>query len=268
MSFYETLTAAINDFIIYGFDNPERLDYWAKQLKKTLISSLMDEKALENAVESALNTAYNRLVTKGKLINKHVDRFTIDRLKPKLREELQRRITASAKLIKLNREETISNVLRRFSGWASSIPEGGSKAIDKAKEKQAIRKSLAKAPFEERRVIIDQTHKLIANINDIVAVDNGAIGAEWNSHWREASYDYREDHKERDAKVYVLRGNWASGKGLINPLHGYTDAITMPSEEPYCRCFYRYIYTLRGLPEEMLTAKGKTAIQSAKTQLR
>jgi len=40
MSFYETLTAAINDFIIYGFDNPERLDYWAKQLKKTLISSL------------------------------------------------------------------------------------------------------------------------------------------------------------------------------------------------------------------------------------
>ncbi len=266
MTFYETLTAAINDFIKYGFDSPDRLEYWSKKLRNTLVNSLIDENSLKNAVEKALNTAYHRLVTKGKLVNKYVDRFTIDRLKPKMQEELQRRIMVSARLIELNRNETVNTVLKRFSGWASSIPEGGSKAVDKLEEKKAIRKSIVKIPYEQRRVIIDQTHKLIANINDIVAIDKGAIAAEWNSHWRESGYDYREDHKERSDKIYLVRGSWAVDKGYVKPADGYTDEITSPGEEVYCRCFYRYIYTLQKLPEEMLTTKGKTAIQSGKTQ--
>ena len=191
------------------------------------------------------------------MISANVSRFDINKIKPKLRAELDKRIVASANLIKLNREEAIEKILRRFSGWATSIPLGGTKSVKKVKEKDDIKKSISKIPFEERRVIIDQTHKLTASIRDIVALDNGAIAAEWNSHWRQANYNYRKDHKERDEKVYVIKGSWADNEGYIKAKNGYIDDITMPGEEVYCRCYYKYIYTLGKMPESMLTKKAK-----------
>lgn len=185
-----------------------------------------------------------------------------------MRAELDRRIMASANLIKLNREEAISNTLRRFQGWATSIPIGGSDAVDRREEKAYIKKGISGLDFKERRVVIDQTHKLISSLNDIVATNNGAIAAEWHSSWRQANYDYRKDHKERDQVVYMIKDSWADKKGLIKPINGYTDSITQPGEEVYCRCSYRYIYLLRDLPSEMLTAKGKIALESSKTTAR
>ena len=264
MTFYECLTAAINDFMRYGFDSQKRLETWVKKLRESAVKSLITEKQMQKEVERALHTAFTRLVTKGGLVNKDVSKFTIDKLKPKMRAELDRRIMASANLIQFNREETISNTLRRFAGWATSIPIGGTEAVDKVAEKKAIRKDLAMMPFTDRRVIIDQTHKLIANINDIVAVDAGAIAAKWHSNWKQANYDYREDHKERDELVYLIKGSWAIEKGYIKPINGYTDSVTTPGEEVYCRCRYQYIYHVGKLPEEMLTSKGKEALQSQK----
>jgi hypothetical protein len=118
-------------------------------------------------------------------------------------------------------------------------------------------------PFEQRRVVIDQTHKLVSNINEIVATDNGAIAARWHSHWRQANYNYRKDHKERDDKIYVIRNSWAHKEGLIKPVNGYTDDITSPGEEVYCRCNYVYLYNLRQV-QDLLTKKGQAALQSAK----
>ena len=264
MTFYEVLTAAINDFIEHGFDSQSRVESWLKKIKDAANNVLMSDEQMQREMEKALNAAFDRLVTKGGLVNKEVSKYDIDRLKPKLRSELDRRIMASANLIKYNREQSITDVLRRFEGWATSIPKGGSLAVDKVKEKQNIKKSLAKMPFNQRRVVIDQTHKLISNINDIVAIDNGAIAGKWHSHWKQINYDYRKDHKDRDEKVYVIRGNWASEKGYIKAINGYTDDITSPGEEVYCRCNYKYIYSLRKLPKEMLTKKGELALQSSK----
>lgn len=264
MTFFEVLTAAINDIIEYGFDSKARIDGWLKKIRAAAEESLIPETQMQKELEKALNGAFSRLVIHGGLVSKDVSRYDIDKLKPKLRAELDRRIIASANLIQYNRQEAISNTLRRFEGWATSIPKGGSKVVDKVKEKKNIKKSLGKMGFEQRRVVIDQTHKLISNINDIVAVDNGAIAAEWHSHWRQANYNYRKDHKERDQKIYVVRGNWASEKGLIKPVDGYTDQITSPGEEVYCRCNYKYIYNLRQLPKDMLTKKGELAVQSSK----
>jgi hypothetical protein len=264
MTFFEVLTAAINDIIEYGFDSKARIDGWVKKIREAAEASLIPESQMQREMEKALNSAFTRLVTKGGLLNKSVSKYDIEKLKPKLRAELDRRIMASANLITYNRQESISNTLRRFEGWATSIPKGGSKVVDKVKEKANIKKSLGKMSFEQRRVIIDQTHKLVANINDIVAVDNGAIAAEWHSHWKQPNYNYRKDHKERDEVIYVVRGNWASEKGFIKPINGYTDQITSPGEEVYCRCNYKYIYNLRQLPKEMLTKKGELALQSSK----
>ena len=142
MTFYEVLTAAVNDFILYGFDNQERLDYWLKELKTSAVKLLITPEKLQKELERSLRGAYTRLVDKGGLVNKDVSRFTVDRLKPKMRAELDRRILASVNLIKYNREETISNMLRRFSGWATSIPIGGSNTVDKREEKKQVKKSL------------------------------------------------------------------------------------------------------------------------------
>lgn len=267
MTFFEVLTAAINDFIEHGFDSEKRLERWVAELRSAAIRSLKPESQLKIDIERALEATFHRLVNKASVLQKHptVSRFDLQRIKPKLRAELDRRIMASANLIKLNRAESIDKTLRRFQGWATSIPIGGSKTQDRVKEKQHIKKELYKSHFEERRVIIDQNHKLTAAINDIVATDNGAIAAEWNSHWRQPHYDYREPHKKIDEKVYLIRGSWADRDGLVKGK--YTDSIDQPGELPFCRCYYRYIYSLRKVPEDMVTAKGKKAILTAQSKL-
>ena len=268
-SFLQVLTEAINFFAENGYRSEKMLDFWVKKLRQAAQDSLIPEKTLLKTLEKSLGQTYKRMVTQGGLLksNPGLARFSIEKLKPKMRAELDRRIMASANLIKLNREEAISNTLRRFQGWATSIPAGGSDVVDRREEKQYIKKSLSKLSFEERRVIIDQNHKLSASINNIVATNNGAIAAKWHSHWRQENYDYRPDHKERDSVFYLIKDSWAQEKGFVKPVNGYTDDITQPGEEVFCRCNYEYIYSLRDLPEDMLTKAGKIALQSSKIQV-
>jgi len=265
MTFFEILTEAVNDIIENGYDSEERIRMWMDRIYKSAIAELIPESQIQQELEKALRSAFYRLVTKGSLVKGNISKFDVDKLKPKLQAELNRRIVTSANLIKLNREEAINTVLRRFEGWATSIPAGGSKVVDRVQQKKDIRKSLGKIGFEQRRVIIDQTHKLISNINDIVAVDNGAIAGKWHSHWRQINYDYRKDHKERDEKIYVIRGSWADKEGYLTHPNGYTDQITQPSEEVYCRCNYVYLYNLKQC-KNILTKKGELALQSIKTK--
>jgi hypothetical protein len=253
----QVITLAIADIEKYGYDSTERINHWTVRIRQAAIG--YTDIALENYLRKSLGVKYNRLVNVTGLAKSHkIPQFTIEIIKPKLRAELDRRIMASAQLIRLNRESAIEKTSQRFSGWATSIPIGGSDAVKVNPVKADIKKSISQLPFIERRVAIDQGHKLIANINDITAIESGAIAAEWHSHWKQAGYDYRKDHKERDKKIYAIRGNWAIHDGLMKVgKNGYTDQITMPSEEVYCQCFYRYIYVLKDLPDDMLTKKAK-----------
>ena len=263
MTFFEVITEAINDMMEHGFDSEKRVQQWMETIRIAAINNMIPDSVIEQEMIKSMTNAFNRLTVKGGLINKNVSKYDIERLKPKLRSELDRRIMTSANLIKMNREEAISNTLRRFQGWATSIPIGGTKAQDKNKTKKDIKKSLTSIRFDQRRVVIDQTHKLVSNINDIVAIDNGAIAAKWHSHWRQPDYHYRKDHKERDEKTYIIRDSWAHKKGLVKAVNGYTDQITQPGEEVFCRCNYQYIYNLRNI-KDLLTPKGELALQSSK----
>lgn len=258
MNFYETLTAAVADLSEHGYDTKSRLDRWLKLIMEAAQRSLISEKKMQRELEAHLGSIFTRLVTQGKLISTDVPRFTLNRLKPKLQRELDRRIHASLDLIRTRRGTALEEIRQRFTGWATSIPDGGSLVVDRVVEKKRIRKSLAELPFIDRRIVIDQGHKLTSSINNIVATESGAIAGEWHSHWKQPNYNYREDHKERDEHIYVVRDNWAVEKGLMKG-RDYMDTITMPAEEPYCRCFYKYLYTLRSLPTELLTTKGKAA---------
>jgi hypothetical protein len=263
-TFYSVLTEAVAAVAQNGYLSPDQMAYWTMRLRRAAEGLMVPEAKLREIIASTLSATYAHLVDKGGLFKVHpgIPRFTVDRLKPSLRTELDRAIYAAANLVVLNREQRIDQVLRRYSGWLSSVPAGGSKVVDRTTVKEEIRKPLQSLPFEERRVMVDQGHKMVSAINRIVAADGGALAARWHSHWRQAGYDYREDHKDRDGIVYLVRGSWAQDKGLVKPGDvGYTDQITQPGEEISCRCSYQYIYSLRSMPSDMLTAKGRSELE-------
>lgn len=267
-TFFDVITAAIADMTEHGFDSNDRLLYWLGRIRDAASSAMTPAHVLETTLQGALRAIYTRMVERGQLVKYHrgVGRFTLDKLRPQLHGELDRRILASASLIRLNRQAAIEKTLQRFSGWSTSIPAGGTRTPGTRKDaKDDIRKAMASLPFEERRVLVDQGHKFTASLSDILATDGGAVAATWHSHWRQANYNYREDHKERDQVVYAIKGNWALERGLMRASKaGYTDQITKPGEEVYCRCYYSYIYNLRDLPDAMLTAKGRAELKSVR----
>jgi hypothetical protein len=269
-SFFQTITEAIRDFEENGFDSVERLQYWTDRIRRAAAESLVPESVLNEELKRTLGGIYKRLIDDGQILKAHqgVSRFTVDRLKPQLRTELDRRLMVSRNLIKLNRQQMIEKTTQRFAGWASSVPTGGSRAVDVKDVKDNVRKALTSLPFEERRCAIDQGAKFVSALNDIIATDGRAIAAIWHSRWRQPGYRYRPDHKERDKKVYAIRGNWALQEGLMKAgPAGYTDEITQPCEEVFCSCSYQYIYSLRDLPSEMLTRKGEESLAEARAKI-
>lgn len=271
MTLQEVITAAIDDFELHGFDDQERLDKWTAAIKEAIAVRVKSAAQLDQVLKQHLHTIYDRLVQRGSILRMHqgIERFTLARVKPRLHDELTRRIMASSSLIKLNREQMVAKTLQRFSGWASSVPAGGSTSFDRKKLKTELSKPLRQLPYVERRLLIDQGHKLSASISQVVAVDGGAIGASWLSHYKESGYDFRVEHAERalDGKIWLIRGSWADKAGYVKPSSvGYTDDIDQPSEAVYCRCAWIFKYHLRQLPSECLTAKGQEALQAARAR--
>ena len=269
-NFYQVVQAAVNDIADNGFDSEARLEKWKKKILAAAESALPSPTQLDKMLRDSLIAIYGKLVDKGGLETIHpgVSKYTIEKLRPHLRAELDKRIAASASLIKLNRTKAIAATMARFEGWSTSIPAGGTSQANKASTKASIKRAMQSLPFEERRLLTDQGHKLTASINDVVARDGGAIAVVWHSNWRQKNYNYREDHKDRDEKCYAIRDNWAIKKGLMKagPV-GFYDDITKVAEEPFCRCYAKYIYNPRSLPDYMLTAKGKAALADARAAL-
>jgi hypothetical protein len=270
-NFTEVATEAVNDLAEHGFDSQERLDYWLNQLRIAARAALVPEAVLERQLRDTLAQVYRRTVESGRLLRAHpgISEFTIAQIKPKLRAALDRRIVANASLIKLNRTQEIEKTMQRFAGWATSVPAGGSKVVDKVEEKALIRKGVAGLSFRERRLNIDQGHKLIADIDQIVFTDGDAIAAEWHHVKEGGAYQARPEHEARDGEVFAIRDSWAMKQGFMKlGGHQYTDQIERAGELPFCRCRYTAVFTLRDLPPEMITAKGKDALAQARAQIK
>lgn len=271
-TFYQIVSEAIRDFEEHGFDSVERLTYWTERIRQAAIASLVPEEVLDETLRRTLSGVYKRMVDDGQILKAHkgVSRFTVDKLKPQLKGELDRRLMVSRNLIKLNRQQMIEETTRRFAGWASSVPDGGSNAVDVKDAKENIRKAMTSLPFAERRVHIDQGHKFVGALNEIIAVDGGAIAMRWHSKYRQPGYRFRIDHKERDGHIYLLRSSWAKEKGLVKPgAVGYYDDITKVGQEVSCfpgdskvpyaglveKAFRRWY---EGALTEIITDSGKT----------
>jgi hypothetical protein len=264
MTFYEAVSAAIRDFSENGYDSEERLAQWMGQIRAAAEAQMASQRQMEEMLRAAMRAIYDRLVEKQGVLRilPGINRYTLQRVAPKLRAELDRRILASANLIRLNRDEAIGKTLRRFSGWATSLPADGSADPARRAASEDVRKALSQLPFEERRVLIDQGQKLTSAISEVVAVGGGAIAAYWRHHY--VTYP-RPEHVARNGKLFLIRDSWAHEQGLVKPGDaGYTDQITKPGEEILCRCTYQYVFNLRGLPNDMLTVKGREELEKAR----
>jgi hypothetical protein len=269
-TFYEVVRAAVRDLAEFGFDSIERVNRWVEAIRAAAERTLIPLSVLENTLRATLGAVYKREITNGAILKMHpgVGRFTLMNVAPRLHAELDRRRSAARDLIVLNRKAMMLKTDRRFRAWASSVPAGGSDVISKREETSDLMKALRSLPFEERRVAIDQGHKFVSSLSSVIAQDGGALAGRWHSHFRELGYDYREDHKQRDEKVYLIRDSWAHQQGLVKPGDaGFLDEITQAGEEVYCRCAVTYLYALRALPPEMLTKKGLAALAEARKMM-
>ena len=271
-TFYETVRAAVRDLAEHGFDSIERVNRWVEAIRAAALRSLIPESQLEDQLRATLGAVYRREITNGGILRMHpgVGRFTLQNVAPRLHSELERRMAASRDLIVLNREAMIAKTERRFRGWASSIPAGGSDAVSKREETADVVKALRSLPYEERRCAIDQGHKMLSSLSATLAEGGGALAARWRSHFRQLNYDFREEHAARDKPelVYLVRGSWAHEQGLVKPgPAGYTDEIDQPGELIYCRCYWTWLYALRALPKEMLTKKGEAKLAEVRAMM-
>ena len=270
LTYYQAITYAINDIAQHGYDSADRVAYWTEIIRRAALRSLKPEAQVEQDIKDVLTAAFVKQVDRGAVLrnNPGVQAFTLERIRPELHAELSRRIAASVDLTKLNRPVAIEKTLRRFQGWATSLPPGKPADVQRQKTKLEVKKALSQLPFEERRVIIDQNAKLVSAINTTVAVNGGAVGAEWMSHLAQRGYNGRPAHNARHGKFFLVRNSWAHVAGLVKPnKNGYTDDIEQPAQLPFCKCFYRFVYSLRTVPPECLTQKGRDALAEARRKL-
>lgn len=266
-TFAQLVAEAVADMAEHGYDSQLRVDTWVQRIQQAANLQVGSQQLIEQRIRRVMDAKFRALISPGgaKKYHRGIPRFTLANVAPAARATLERRIVANAMLIKLNRQQAIAKTLQRFSGWATSIPAGGTGEALLRQEATNIRKSIRQLPFEERRVAIDQGHKLVAAVNQSIAEAGGAIAVMWRSNWRQPGYNYREDHKERDEHVYLLRDSWAMQRGLVKPnVDGFYDSITAVGEEPFCGCYGIWLYHLRQLPEEMLTAAGRDTLLRAR----
>jgi hypothetical protein len=223
-------------------------------------------------MEGAFDRHMKRSILSAK--KQKIESWRVTRMEPVARDELERRIYAATDLIKLNRAEAVDRTLRRFKGWATSVPAGGAE-VETRPARASMSKDAQEARYIAKRVAIDQTAKMLANVSDIVATGNGAIGGIWDA-TNEIRRKHRENHLDWHGLWFAIKGSWADEQGLIEHPNGYIsdrfgppsrpgadDNIVMPARAINCRCELVYAYSLEDVPEDMLTPKGRLALRAA-----
>lgn len=270
-SYREALADAIAELSATGYISEQRIRYWVDVIRRAAELEMGSGHAIDADTKAKMESIFARLIDRQKIAEyvPDVTRFGLSIARPQLRAELDRRIVAAVNQIKLDRREAVEKTLRRFSGWATSIPPGGDDTIDKRETRVSIGKSMAQLSFERRRCETDQGHKLIANISEIVATDSGAIAGIWHDHGEhDRSYNARKEHLARSGNLFLVRDSWAIEKGLIKRgSRPYMDEIERPGFLVSCRCFYQWITSPRRVPDECLTKKGQEFIAAGTARM-
>ena len=263
------LLEALKQFSERGYTSESELQQWLTRLHAALEFELPSDAETRKELAQALEVIFKRDVIRGGVQKRveGVSRYTLDRIAPSLRAELDRRIFAGIDLIVLNKEAATQKTLQRFAGWVSSVPRGlGIPEPNTRSVASDILKPIAQLKYEKRRVAIDQGHKLSAAVSHVVAMGNGAIAGTWHDRGVEdRNYDARPEHLARSGKLFLVKGSWAMEQGLIKKggLEYYDDLPDQAATLPFCSCYVTLVTSPRSLPPELLTVKGREWLDGA-----
>jgi len=161
-------------------------------------------------------------------------------------------------------DQQIREFNSRLEQFLEQVPRGGTK--DNAVKSQAteIKKELRQLAKWEKLFTVYKANSLAAEIDYIFCLQGNPLAAIWHYSELDKQSEYQKtyDHKARDGKIYAVRGNWAIEKGLMNAgAHGYINDSTRPAQEVGCMCRLQWVYNLRSLPSDMITAKGRSQLE-------
>lgn len=226
----------------------------------------------ERGIYNYINKGYTHFLKNAQLSHKGITKQSLNDLKPKFRKELENKVQISFNLMKNQENEIKQKLASRFINYVtidSKEVRGNGASKKSLLEFLDFAKENGIAENHAKFILQDQTRKLTASLDDILAKENGAIGGIWHNRgdkrvvgnpqglYPNGSTKAHGDHWEREGVFYTFKDSWGYKKGYIDaPIYenledgGVGKAIG-------CRCWLQYIYDLRDVPYANLTKKGK-----------
>lgn len=229
----------------------------------------------ENGIYNYVNKGYTSFLKNVGHNHKGVTKSSINDLKPKFRKELEDRVKISFNLMKNQEDELKQKIASRFINWVSIDSKevrGNTTSKQSLLNFLDFTKENGIAENHAKFILQDQTRKMVASFDDLIARENNAIGGIWHNRgdrrvvgnpqgiYPNSETKAHGDHWEREGVFYAFKNGWAYRDRLIvAPVYedledgGVGVAIG-------CRCRLEYIYDLRDVPYAYLTKKGKELI--------
>ncbi len=143
--------------------------------------------------------------------------------------------------------------------FLEQVPSGGTK--DKAIKNQIteIKKQLRHLARWDKLFLVYKAKSLSSEIEYLFSLQENPLAVVWRYSQLDEQGEYQKtyDHKINEGRVYATRDNWAIKKGLMKAgADGYINDCVRPAHEVGCMCSLQWIYNLRSLPSDMITAKG------------
>lgn len=224
-----------------------------------------------------VNKGYSSFLKEAQSNHKGITKASINDLKPKFRKEIEDRVKISFNLMKNQEDELKQKIASRFINWVSIDSKevrGNTTSKQSLLNFLDFAKENSIAEDHAKFILQDQTRKMIANLDDLVARENNAIGGIWHNRQDrrvvgnpQGIYPHAEskahgNHWEREGKFYIFKDSWAYQKGyvkgeLYDNLEDGGVGVAIG-----CRCRLEFIYDLRDVPYENLTKKGKEFISA------
>jgi hypothetical protein len=248
---------------------PERIERLKREftaLLKTVYFYRDVDGIVDKYITPTLLSTYKSKIEQSGILQVHfgVSPLQLIQLKPHLQEAVKKRVQANKRLITDFMLETETKAVNSVvSNWLNTTSQTEILSDDIMR---GMLKGCTEAVsnYEISRRAIDQQHKLIADFNNVIAVNEGAIAGVWHSHKKTATYMARPEHEKLNGQVFVIKNNSLVQQGLLKK--GGNDWLEDLKEQPAqlinCTCYFVYYYihdikALFRLKPDIFTEKGK-----------
>ena len=257
-----TVNSLVKDFMgIFNKQLDRKLSFW-NRLTTTFLTSKF-RKFLKTDFEKE---------------NKGIKSWRAKFVSDDLRKILKDKIHYNSMLLGDSRSEVALQMRRRLLGALA-----GNEDLSKLKELLKPMTQLAKEDKRVKRMVTDQSRKMVADFNEIVADKYQAIGFVWKNMddkrvvgnpaglYPDADDNSKAhgDHWSRQGKFYFYENSWAVKEGLINKNSKdfrwakFNDGL--PGKPINCRCFAHNYYDLEDIKDKwpsLISSKGENYITS------